>query len=62
MEGYFAHYYGGVNAFTSEQFLKINGFSNDYFGWGAEGLNLISNPISFSFIIGRIQLVLKPIV
>lgn len=27
---------GGVTAFTPEQFVKVNGYSNKFSGWGGE--------------------------
>ena len=28
--------FGGVTAFTSQQFEKVNGFSNIFYGWEGE--------------------------
>ncbi|XP_045169915.2 beta-1,4-galactosyltransferase 1-like isoform X2 [Mercenaria mercenaria] len=32
----YKNYFGGVNAFSKDQFTRINGFPNVYFGWGRE--------------------------
>ncbi|KAK6324892.1 hypothetical protein J4Q44_G00042340 [Coregonus suidteri] len=29
-------YFGGVSSLSKEQFLKVNGFPNNYWGWGGE--------------------------
>jgi hypothetical protein len=29
-------YFGGVTAFDEESFLKVNGYCNEFWGWGAE--------------------------
>lgn len=36
----FPKYFGGVVLFPNDLFLKINGFSNNYWGWGCEDDNL----------------------
>ena len=32
----YQEYFGGVTIFNKESFEKVNGYSNDYHGWGAE--------------------------
>ncbi|ELU07978.1 hypothetical protein CAPTEDRAFT_36658, partial [Capitella teleta] len=32
--------FGGVTSFTPQQFKKVNGFSNNFFGWGGEDINM----------------------
>lgn len=38
---FFEEYFGGVTLFPIEQFEKINGYSNKYWGWGYEDTDLL---------------------
>jgi len=40
-------YFGGITAFSKEQFYKINGFPNFIFGWSAEDDILYNRTIQF---------------
>jgi len=37
----FPHYFGGVVLFTKEDFLEVNGYSNEYWGYGVEDLDML---------------------
>ena len=42
-------YFGGVNAFSIEVFKRINGFSNQFWGWGGEDNDLLNRCIAGGF-------------
>jgi len=46
-------YYGGVNYFNKEDFIKINGYSNEFWGWGGEDNDLLSRVKSKGFPLHR---------
>ena len=37
----FPRYFGGVNMFSKAVFEKVNGYSNEYWGWGAEDCDML---------------------
>ena len=39
-------YFGGVTLFDKHSFIKVNGYSNDYWGWGAEDDDIMFRCIS----------------
>ncbi|KAJ7423151.1 Beta-1,4-galactosyltransferase 1 [Willisornis vidua] len=39
-------YFGGVSALSKEQFTKINGFPNNYWGWGGEDDDIYNRKLS----------------
>ena len=45
--------YGGVNAFTTTAFVKINGYSNKYWGWGGEDDDLLKRVKSVGYKLMR---------
>ncbi|CAH8675223.1 unnamed protein product [Schistosoma rodhaini] len=45
--------FGGAVAFTKEQFVKVGGFSNMYFGWGGEDDDLYARVVYHNYSIMR---------
>lgn len=45
--------YGGVNFFNKEDFIKINGYSNEFWGWGGEDNDLLYRVKSKGFPLHR---------
>lgn len=48
--------FGGVTGFTKEHYIKINGFSNMYFGWGGEDDDLRRRVIKSGLKVSRYPL------
>lgn len=46
-------YFGGVSSMSKEQFLKINGFPNNYWGWGGEDDDIFNRLSSKGMTISR---------
>ena len=39
-------YFGGVTLFDKHSFIKVNGYSNEYWGWGAEDDDIMFRCVS----------------
>ncbi|KAG6612587.1 putative beta-1,4-galactosyltransferase [Phytophthora cinnamomi] len=40
-----SNYFGGIVAFTRQQFIRVNGFPNNFWGWGGEDNELYSRVV-----------------
>ncbi|CAG5130075.1 unnamed protein product [Candidula unifasciata] len=49
----YEHYVGGVVGFSKEQYIKVNGHSNLYFGWGGEDDDLAWRILNKTYKIDR---------
>lgn len=49
----YTQYFGGVSSLSKEQFLKINGFPNNYWGWGGEDDDIFNRISSRGMSISR---------
>jgi hypothetical protein len=46
-------YFGGVTMFPNADFMRINGFSNEFWGWGSEDDDLIKRCAKENLVITR---------
>ncbi|XP_053734685.1 beta-1,4-galactosyltransferase 1 isoform X1 [Synchiropus splendidus] len=49
----YKQYFGGVSSMSKEQYLKINGFPNNYWGWGGEDDDIYNRLSSKGMSISR---------
>ena len=45
------YYFGGVTLFNKQDFININGYSNEYWGWGFEDDDLLRRCVNFGLPI-----------
>lgn len=53
--GFYEDYFGGVTMFDKDSFTKINGYSNEYWGWGCEDDDCRQRTIKKGIKISRNQ-------
>ncbi len=46
-------YFGGVTMFPNADFMRVNGFSNEFWGWGSEDDDLIKRCANENLVINR---------
>lgn len=51
----FKDYFGGVTLFNREDFVKANGYSNNFFSWGAEDCEMREHILKLGMKIDRRQ-------
>lgn len=49
----YVQYFGGVSALSKQQFLAINGFPNNYWGWGGEDDDIFNRLVHKGMSISR---------
>jgi len=49
----FKEYFGGVTLFNREDFIKVNGYSNEFWGWGGEDNEMHDHVIKSGLTISR---------
>ncbi|KAJ8339836.1 hypothetical protein SKAU_G00344690 [Synaphobranchus kaupii] len=49
----YLQYFGGVSSLSKQQFLKINGFPNNYWGWGGEDDDIFNRVSAREMSISR---------
>jgi hypothetical protein len=57
----FDEYFGGVTMFTVDDFIKINGYSNKYWGWGYEDNDLLLRCIKNNLPLDNLNIMNKTI-